>query len=275
MFLVGVLVIFLSAKMNRGWALAPQRASDRHLDRKWKAWFPSNDIRQYVQKWGLKGRAWKTIITLDRNKDGKSDYRECLRYDLPVRKEWDSNYDGRIDQRMWQKGKIARYAIDRNHDGKVDDWSVIRRHPLYGANKTLYWAMDNNYDKRVDGVVWFKGKWRWSVSDRDYDGIVDMEYFGIEEQKRPEKNKIIRQRGDRDFDYKWDLWCFPEEKLTIKDENHDGRADAWFYHTIEPASKAKPITVSHVVGEVIDSDFDGKPDSITGKVPKRETRKPW
>ncbi|MEO1335270.1 MAG: hypothetical protein AAFV29_06485 [Myxococcota bacterium] len=115
----------------------------------------------------------KTVLVrqdLDVNWDGKIDiWRYFTAAGLPAKEEWDTDYDGNIDEtRTFEDGKIVKSERDRNNDGRTD---VFR---YYREGKLERKESDTNGDGAVDRWEYYKGRVLDRVGvDKDHDGTVD------------------------------------------------------------------------------------------------------
>lgn len=115
----------------------------------------------------------KTVLVrqdIDVTWDGKTDiWRYFDDNGQATKEEWDTDYDGNIDEtRYFEGGIIVRSERDRNNDGKPD---VMR---YYKQGKLERKETDTNGDGQVDRWEYFQGRVLDRVGvDRDHDGTVD------------------------------------------------------------------------------------------------------
>lgn len=115
----------------------------------------------------------KTILVrqdIDLTWDGKTDiWRYFDANGLAEKEEWDTDYDGKVDEtRHFEGGIIVRSERDRNNDGRPD---VMR---YYKEGKLERKETDTNGDGQVDRWEYFQGRVLDRVGvDRDHDGSVD------------------------------------------------------------------------------------------------------
>lgn len=118
-----------------------------------------------------------------------------------VRKEWDFNFDGKVDiKRFFNfKGERVKDEMDLDFDGKFDVTSYFR------ANKKIRQEYDFNFDGKPDFWKYFeKGVVVRTERDRDFNGRVDVwEYF--------KDGKVDRIGKDEDGDGQIDKWVQQEE----------------------------------------------------------------
>ena len=62
---------------------------------------------------------------LDTDKDGTVDTRKFYNLGLEVYRDIDTNKNNKIDQSRWVNTGGTRWGVDRNEDGKIDQWLVI------------------------------------------------------------------------------------------------------------------------------------------------------
>jgi hypothetical protein len=113
-----------------------------------------------------------------------------------LRKEWDFNFDGRVDIRRYfgPKAEILKDQLDLDFDGKFDVST------FYQAGKKVRQEYDFNFDTKPD-------YWK---------------YF--------ENDVLVRTERDRDFNGRVDRWeYYLEGKLDRigLDEDGDGQIDKW------------------------------------------------
>ncbi len=61
----------------------------------------------------------------DTNGDNKADLFRYYRMGLEVYRDIDSNYNEKPDQHRWMNWGGTRWGIDRNEDGKIDQWRIL------------------------------------------------------------------------------------------------------------------------------------------------------
>ena len=113
-----------------------------------------------------------------------------------IRKEWDFNFDGRVDiRRLYNSaGEIVQDQLDLDFDGKFD----VRTR--YQAGTKIKQEYDFNFDTKPDYWKFF------------------------------EKNVIARTERDRDFNGRIDRWEYYREGQLDRiglDEDGDGQIDKW------------------------------------------------
>lgn len=62
---------------------------------------------------------------VDTNGDQQADVFHYYRMGLEVYRDIDSNYNNKPDQSRWMNWGGTRWGIDRNEDGRIDEWKVI------------------------------------------------------------------------------------------------------------------------------------------------------
>ncbi len=96
-----------------------------------------------------------SVVELDRNGDGKVDYRVV--YDQSgavLREEMDFNFDGKMDTFYYYKsGVLQRVEIDSNNTGRIDIWVYL----LDGKYVQRY-ERDTNGDGKPDLIRVFDGR---------------------------------------------------------------------------------------------------------------------
>jgi len=119
-----------------------------------------------------------------------------------VRKEWDFNFDSKIDIRRYYnfKEEVVKDEMDLDFDGKFD--------------VATYWQSGTRVRQEYDF---------------NFDGKSDVwKYF--------EKGQLVRLERDRDYNGRVDRWeYFVEGRLdrTGLDEDGDGQIDKWIQQTEE------------------------------------------
>ena len=116
-----------------------------------------------------------------------------------VRKEWDFNFDGKVDIRRHFnfKGEAVKDELDLDFDGRFDVTTYYR------GGKKLRQEYDFNFDNQPDYWKFF------------------------------EKDVLVRTERDRDFNGRVDRWeYFAEGQLDRigLDEDGDGQIDKWIQH---------------------------------------------
>ena len=152
-----------------------------------------------------------TVRRFDVNKDKKPDvikyFKEVNGDEIMVRKEFDLNFDGKID--VWRfyadTGELLREDMDYDFDGHVDAENY------YEAGELVRQEMDLDFDGKPDMKRFYeKGVIARMEADTNKDGKVDYwEYF--------EKGKLDRIGIDRDGDGRVDDW-----KNAASDDDNQG-----------------------------------------------------
>ncbi len=118
-------------------------------DRKFMYTTDSNDDGKPDQWYNMQdGKI--TYIEMDRNYDGKVDYKAEYNKDGKMEtEEMDYNYDGKMDDFYYydDDGILAREEIDSNFDGKIDIWIY-----LYKGIYIKKYEKDTNFDGKIDVV---------------------------------------------------------------------------------------------------------------------------
>ena len=130
----------------------------------------------------------------DTNKDGKSDswkfFRKVDGKQILARKEYDINFDGRVDiVRVFNvKGEIESDSMDMDFDGRPDVKTT------YENNKPKKKELDLQFDGKPDVIRYYsKGRLVRLESDTDNDGKVD--HWEIYKS-----GKLVRIGSDQDGD---------------------------------------------------------------------------
>lgn len=113
---------------------------------------------------GLVRKEW------DFNFDGKVDIRRYYNYkEEVVKDEMDLDFDGKFDvATYWQGGTRVRQEYDFNFDGKTDSWKY------YEKGQVVRIERDRDYNGRVDRWEYFvEGKLDRTGLDEDGDGQID------------------------------------------------------------------------------------------------------
>ena len=150
---------------------------------------------------------------VDLNHDGRKDvFRFYNEKGRPEKELEDYNFDGVIDLiAYFENGKIVREELDRNGDGKIDEWRIYEVVNLFADSFDPYASLyvtsaeesqqdttpklmrveqDNNFDGRVDSWQYYReGKIAHIGVDTDYDGKPDTWYRSEEEQKERKEGK--------------------------------------------------------------------------------------
>lgn len=64
----------------------------------------------------------------DTNGDSQADVFRFYRMGLEVYRDVDSNKNGKNDQHRWMNWGGTRWGIDRNEDGRIDEWKILSAH---------------------------------------------------------------------------------------------------------------------------------------------------
>lgn len=149
--------------------------------------------------------------------------------------EYDYNQDGRPDHFfIYRDGVLSREEVDRNFDGKIDEWDFFDR-----EGKIERMELDENFDGRPD--VWFSyknGIIGSSRSDTDFNGRPDWfatfeNGVAIRSDCRPNDSKIVVRRYISEHGVLREEWV---------DENQDGVFDYKFlYDPFHTRSEKIPI----------------------------------
>ena len=132
--------------------------------------------------------------------------------------EYDYNHDGRPDHFfIYRNDVISRAEVDRNGDGKIDEWETYDRE---GRIERV--EQDNNFDGRPDAWSLYKnGMIESSRHDTDFDGRPD--WFGtykngicVRMDCRPNESGIVVRREIYEHGALREEWV---------DENQDGVFD--------------------------------------------------
>lgn len=132
--------------------------------------------------------------------------------------EYDDNHDGRPDRFfIYPDGVLSRAELDRNFDGKIDDWEIYDRE---GGLERV--EQDENFDGLPDAWFSYKnGRGESSRHDADFDGRPD--WFGTYENGilvrmdcRPNESSVVVRRDIYEHGVLREEWV---------DENQDGVFD--------------------------------------------------
>ena len=132
--------------------------------------------------------------------------------------EYDDNHDGRPDRFVsYRNGVLSSYEMDRNADGKIDEWGIYARE---GTIERV--EQDENFDGRPDAWFSYKnGRAESTRHDTDFDGRPD--WFGAYENGilfrmdcRPNESSVVVRRDIYEHGVLREEWV---------DENQDGVFD--------------------------------------------------
>ena len=132
--------------------------------------------------------------------------------------EYDDNHDGRPDRFVsYRNGVLSSYEMDRNADGKIDEWGIYDRE---GTIERV--EQDENFDGRPDAWFSYKnGRAESTRHDADFDGRPD--WFGTYENGilvrmdcRPNESSVVVRRDIYEHGVLREEWV---------DENQDGVFD--------------------------------------------------
>jgi hypothetical protein len=146
--------------------------------------------------------------------------------------EKDENHDGKPDLfYTYRDGKIVKVEVDRNFDGKIDEWDFYDRE---GRPERI--ERDENYDGRPD--LWYfyeNGEVKRSEQDTDFNGQPDWfttfeKGLSARSDCRPNGSKIVVRR----FIYVHGI--LSEEWV---DEDQDGKFDCKILHDPFGATSAR------------------------------------
>ena len=149
--------------------------------------------------------------------------------------EYDDNHDGRPDHfYIYRNGVLSREEIDRNGDGKIDEWEFFDRQ---GRIERV--ELDENFDGRPD--AWFSYKNSMIESSRrdtDFDGRPDWfatyeNGIAVHSDCRPNESSIVVRR---------EIYEHGVLRAEWMDENQDGVFDCkYFYDPFGTRSERIPI----------------------------------
>ena len=148
----------------------------------------------------------------------KEQRRQARAYPVVQTYEQDYNHTGKPDHfYTYANGKISKIEVDRNGDGKIDEWEYFDSE---GRPDRIEY--DNNFDGRPDVWYFFKnGTVVRSEEDTDFNGKPD--WFGYYENGillrmdcRPNGSEIVIRRLIYEHAVLREEWV---------DENHDGKFD--------------------------------------------------
>ncbi len=151
---------------------------------------PGEKLKQYDLNHDNKPDVWAYFGQMT-DPDNPSATKEAL-----VRKEWDFNFDGKVDIRRFFnfKGEIAKDELDLDFDGRFD---VVT---YYQGGVRQRQSYDFNFDSKPD-------YWK---------------YY--------EKNVLVRTERDRDFNGRVDYWEYYKDGKLDRigmDQDGDGQIDKW------------------------------------------------
>ncbi len=157
---------------------------------------PGEKLKQYDLNHDNKPDVWAYFgqMTDPKNPSGTT---ESL-----VRKEWDFNFDGKVDIRRHLnfKGEIAKDELDLDFDGRFD---VVT---FYQGGVKQRQAYDFNFDSKPDYWKFF------------------------------EKSVLVRTERDRDFNGRVDYWEYYKggklDRIGM-DQDGDGQIDKWIQQPAE------------------------------------------
>jgi len=157
---------------------------------------PGEKVKQYDLNHDNKPDVWAYYSQMT-DPDNPGSTKESL-----VRKEWDFNFDGKVDIRRFFnfKGETVKDELDLDFDGRFDVTTFYR-----GGNK-LRQEYDFNFDSKPDYWKFF------------------------------EKKVIARTERDRDFNGRVDHWEYYRDGALERiglDEDGDGQIDKWIQHKSE------------------------------------------
>ena len=147
----------------------------------------------------------------------------------------DNGHDGRPDVfYVYEGGKMVRSENDRNHDGKIDEWS------FYDAEgRTVRAESDQNFDGKAD--VWYayqKAEIVTEKRDTDFNGLVDdvttfANGIATRVNYAPNESRIVTRREILKDSVLTEEWV---------DENRDGVFD--YKILLDPfGERSKPILI--------------------------------
>ena len=132
--------------------------------------------------------------------------------------ETDENHDGRPDHfYIYRNGVIATARIDRNADGKIDEWETYDR-----EGKIEHAEVDTNYDGRPDVWYFYKnGLVESERRDSDFNGRPDWfitfeNGLAVRADCRPNESNIVVRR---------EIYAHAAIREEWVDENQDGIFD--------------------------------------------------
>jgi hypothetical protein len=201
-FVYRLVILSLSLSLGVGCASSPDKPDERGL-----ATGPETELSGRPATGGGGAQAGEQVKQFDLNHDNQPDvwayYGPMEDPDAPgqthealIRKEWDFNFDGKVDIRRYFnfRGETVKDELDLDFDGRFDVTTY------YQAGSKVRQEYDFNFDKQPD-------YWKFY-----------------------EKNVIVRSERDRDFNGRVDRWeYFAEGKLDRVglDEDGDGQIDKW------------------------------------------------
>jgi hypothetical protein len=126
-------------------------------------------------------------------------------------------------------GKLTELTYDRNHNGKIDTWTVM------DGTRAVMSRIDLNEDGKID---------RW-------------EYYG-------EKGELLKVGFSRKDDGKPDAWAYPGAdgkiaRIEISSTGDERKIDRWEHYDASTAGR-DPNNPGVLVSAEEDTNGDGKPD---------------
>lgn len=146
---------------------------------------------------------------------------------------------------------VAKNTVDLNNDGKIDHYS----YSIKSLNMMVIMFADNNYDGRVDRMIWTRGdinnpnntnvvysekltgssrQLLWygpgnvilvGKEDLDENGTMETTVYFNNSAVEGNPHKIVARREiDSNMDGKTEIWLYPENRMEI-DTNGDGKPD--------------------------------------------------
>jgi hypothetical protein len=126
-------------------------------------------------------------------------------------------------------GKLTELTYDRNHNGKIDTWTVM------DGTRPVMSRIDLNEDGKID---------RW-------------EYYG-------EKGELLKVGFSRRDDGKPDAWAYPGPdgkiaRIEISSTGDEKKIDRWEFYDASKAG-SDPNNPGELTSVAFDENADGKPD---------------
>ena len=148
---------------------------------------------------------------IDLNHDGKKDvFRFYNDKGRPEKELEDYNFDGVIDLiAYFENGKIVREELDRNGDGRIDEWRIYEVVNPFADN---------------------------------YDPYASVYVTSSQEESENTQPKLMRIEQDNNFDGRVDAWQYYKEGEIAHigiDSDGDGRPDRWYRSEAEQIEKQK------------------------------------
>jgi thiol-disulfide isomerase/thioredoxin len=103
------------------------------------------------------GRMLRRFI--DSNKDDRLDQWSYYKDGIEVYRDIDANFDNKADQSRWMGTEGTRWGIDRNQDGKIDEWRQISAEEVA---EEVFRAIQDNDPSRFELVL---------ISDAEIDSL--------------------------------------------------------------------------------------------------------